>query len=459
MPTVRSLLFLLLVLCMQFCAASPAAAASGAETGLLINQTLAVAGEQRSYHLIVPATPAQAPVLLLFHGHSSSADELLGLNGAPSPFALWLDIARRENLIVVVPNGLVRSSSEKGWNDCRADAPTNSRADDVLFANRLLDRIFERYGADPRRVFASGVSNGGHMAIRLALEMPHRLTGFAAINAANAGNSKCAASTVRVPALFMNGTADPLLPYEGGQMASGRGLVLSTQASVEQWVSRNGAAALPTLSVLPDRDPGDGSRVEKYVHSGSAPVLLYKVLGGGHTAPSLSQRYSAQTLRVLGAQNADIEMAEEVWAFFSPLRAAPPLGRLNAVLFDPAAAGDGLYLVSDPNTVSVAFFGYGAPGQPLWLFGARPRAELAPRLGEDLVFPLFRSGSGGRFLLPQDPGSAPLPVWGTLSLRFSCSAGAAPRLIGSARFEGADGIKTMTLESLVTDAEACAVSP
>jgi polyhydroxybutyrate depolymerase len=124
----------------------------------------------------------------------------------------------------------------------------------------------------------------------------------------------------------MNGTDDPLVPYEGGQVGkrrSQRGEVLSTQASIDYWVRHDGADPNPHTQVLTDRDRRDGGRV--YVHryrngEESHEVMLYEVRGGGHTEPSLSEHYSRLWLLLVGPQNRDIEMAEEVWAFFKNKR-------------------------------------------------------------------------------------------------------------------------------------------
>ena len=139
---------------------------------LLLDQTINIAGVTRGYHLYVPNNPINAPVVMLFHGHTSSNNGLLGLGGEKAPYKVWLDIAEQENILLLVPNGYQTSASSKGWNDCRADAATNSEEDDVLFISTLIDTIVATYQADADRVYASGTSNGGHLCIRLTQEIP-----------------------------------------------------------------------------------------------------------------------------------------------------------------------------------------------------------------------------------------------------------------------------------------------
>lgn len=289
------------------------------EKGLLKNQAITVGGLIRNYHIHVPNNPVNAPVVLLFHGNGSNYDEILGLTGIKAPYKKWLDIAQQENLILVVPNGSSGSTGSSGWNDCRNDAATNPTVDDMQFVISLLNHIKTKYNSNAAKVFALGTSNGGHFAIRLAQEIPDRITAFAAIVAANAVNSKCSNATTKVSALFMNGTSDPVIPYNGGSMTFNRGEVFSTDSTVSYWAKRNQTDILPEITMMPDINTNDNSTVTKSLYkngSNGTEVALYKVTNGGHTEPSVAERYSALFLLAVGKQNGDIEMANEIWNFF-----------------------------------------------------------------------------------------------------------------------------------------------
>lgn len=96
-------------------------------------------------------------------------------------------------------------------------------------------------------------------------------------------------------------------------------MVKSTDESIRYWVERNQTDSQPIVEILEDIDPNDGSTVEKFIYDNGAnnsQVVLYKVIGGGHTEPSLIEKYSQLYLNVVGGQNHDIEMAAEVWKFF-----------------------------------------------------------------------------------------------------------------------------------------------
>jgi len=289
------------------------------------DQSFEIDGTERNYHLYLPENPSNAPIVFLLHGNGGSADQILGIERTKAPFEVWLDVAFRENLVLVVPDGLVGPdfgqgwNNKQGWNDCRTDAPTNPDADDVTFLGALLDEVQDTYGLEDQQVFVTGVSNGGLMSQRLADAIPERLDAIAVVVASRPVNNECDSPTTPVPVLFMNGTDDPILPYDGGQIDGGRGLLLPTLDTVAYWVERNRADPTPIETVLADTDGGEGSTIVRRTYAGGADgadVEHYEVIGGGHTEPSIQERYSRIYKRIVGEQNGDIEMAEEIWSFF-----------------------------------------------------------------------------------------------------------------------------------------------
>lgn len=289
------------------------------ESALLEDQTITVMDRERQYHLYVSSDPDSVGIVLLLHGNGGSNDQVIGLEGTKAPHKVWLDIARRENLILVVPNGVVGPNDKRGWNDCRNDAPTNPDSDDVIFIRELIDFVKVRYGSSASRVFLVGTSNGGHMSMRLADEMPEAIDAMAFVVASRPVNSECMESTTPLSVLIMNGTADPILPYNGGQIGTDRGEVYSTAETVNYWINRNQSDTTPAVIDVPDSDPDDDSTINRYSYSSSANntvVEHYEVMNGGHTEPSIVERYSNLYKLLVGNQNADIETATEIWAFF-----------------------------------------------------------------------------------------------------------------------------------------------
>lgn len=286
---------------------------------LKLYQTIVADGIVRDYHIYIPNDPTGKPLVLLLHGHGGKSDDVIGETNVRSPQKVWLSVAEQDDFIVVVPNGSIGSDNKRGWNDCRSGASGNPTTNDVSFISQLLEKIHSEYGHNENKVFVAGISNGGHMATRLALEVPDKITAFAAVVSAMPEESNCANSIEPVSALYMNGTADPILPYEGGEMAGNRGSVKSTEESVAYWINRNGITASPLVTDFADTNTGDKSTATKYHYkngTNNTEVILYRIDNGGHTEPSITERYRNLFLLVVGNQNADLEMATEIWGFF-----------------------------------------------------------------------------------------------------------------------------------------------
>ncbi|MFK7992762.1 MAG: PHB depolymerase family esterase [Granulosicoccus sp.] len=286
----------------------------------LEHQTINVAETTRRYHLILPNRPEDASLVFLFHGNTGSSDQILGRDNTKAPYKVWLTIAERENLVLVVPDGAVGSSGKQGWNDCRADIQTNPETDDVAFVSALLDDIQTRYLSNDANIFAVGTSNGGKMVQRLADEVPEKFDAVAVMVTSRPINSACTESDLPLSILFMNGTSDPLVPYEGGQVASDRGEVFSTDETVAYWINRNQTTTTPTIFNVADSALRDDSTITRYSYTNGADqsvVEHYEVVNGGHTEPSIEERYGVIYKLIVGNQNADLEFAEEVWTFFS----------------------------------------------------------------------------------------------------------------------------------------------
>lgn len=275
-------------------------------------------GHERRYTVYTPRNVAVAPALVLvFHGSGSNADQIRVMYGYA-----FDELAEEHGFIVLYPEGY-----ERHFNGCRAAGPyaaNRLNIDDVGFLRALVGRYVAR-GADPRAVYATGVSNGGQMALRLALEAPDLVAAAApvATSLPTPGNMDCTPSGKPVAFLLMNGTHDPMNPYRGGTVAlygllGNRGEVLSSQKTVAYFAELAGYTAAPREEALADLAPGDGSTVtvSRWQAPDRPPVALYTVHGGGHGAPHPQVRMP----RLLGGSNRDISAAHEIWAFFQTAR-------------------------------------------------------------------------------------------------------------------------------------------
>jgi polyhydroxybutyrate depolymerase len=123
-------------------------------------ETFEVGSTKRSYTAIIPNT-TPAPLVLVLHGNTQQGDDMRTRTS-------WPDVATREGFVAVFPDGLNRA-----WNDLRGDDGRAGRSppkgtDDVAFLTALVAKFVRDRVADPKRIYVTGVSNGGHMTMTLA---------------------------------------------------------------------------------------------------------------------------------------------------------------------------------------------------------------------------------------------------------------------------------------------------
>jgi polyhydroxybutyrate depolymerase len=298
-------------------------------------RTLRVGGVERRF-LVQPAPDASRPALILIvlHGGGQSMRRLF----APDAGATrgWPGLARRENALLLVPNGLDPDSrapdgnpggDNQNWNDLREGVARETRADDVGFVLALIDWAQQNHRVDRSRVYVTGASNGGMMTFRLLIEAPERFAAGAAFVAAlPRESSRIRTPATATPLLIANGTLDPLVQWGGGPIAGGRGETRSVESTVEWWVAANHASLQPGLAqALPDSDTQDRCTIERREFAagpGGAPVVAYTMRGGGHNIPSA--RYaladSWAVRRFIGPVCRDAEGIELAWTFLSAHR-------------------------------------------------------------------------------------------------------------------------------------------
>ena len=291
----------------------------------LLTKNFIVDGSSRRYAIYIPKNLGNRPVPLIFelHGGGVYIEDMTGTSGHKTPYKLWMPLADIEKFIVVYPEGLNGAYDKPTWNDCRGDCIVSSDADDVHFIDVLIDKIETQYSINPNRIYVSGTSNGGFMAQRLGLELNDKIAAIASIAAAKPAISDCNPPTRPISILFMDGTDDNHMPYNGGTIGNppnpDNGTVLSTNETIDYWVHFDHTDTVPETYTFPDLDPNDGGVVEKFSYkngNSGTEVVLYKINGGGHSAPSIREQYSAIYEQYFNKQNHDIEMTTEVWNFF-----------------------------------------------------------------------------------------------------------------------------------------------
>nr|WP_307735907.1 PHB depolymerase family esterase [Massilia pinisoli] len=277
---------------------------------------------------------AKRPVLIVLHGHGGSAAIMVGQASVGSyKTDAWSTLAARDNVLLLAPDGMTGSDGKKGWNDCRADASTNTTVDDVGFLASLIDDAIARFDADPERIYVFGVSHGGAMAYRAGIELGSRLAAIGVQSAPVAAQNACRAPSVPLSVFIEHGTADEIVPYAGGKTGSwflrGRGATLGVEQSVASWRKLDGLSDTPVTYRFPHLHPDDPTSATRSVW-GKDPrgiqVEFLRIDGGGHIEASKNATFPWLARKLVGAMNHDLDTSEEAWSFFkAKRRAAPPV--------------------------------------------------------------------------------------------------------------------------------------
>lgn len=272
-------------------------------------EELVIEGVNRRYYIYKPdSANVPAPLVLAFHGGGGDAE---GTDRCAGGLA---KLADEKGFIVVYPDAI-----DKHWNDGRKEI-SKTNYDDVGFVSKLIDRLNAQGLIDPKRVYATGISNGGFFSQYLALQKPEKIAAVATV-AASVSTAFLGIKGNPVPIMMLLGTKDTLVPWEGGKIGgkilrNSRGEVVPARKAVQFWLANNKNNAKPNCSELEDKDPSDNSRVfvEQYGDPDSAKeVVLYEIRGGGHTWPD-GQQYFPKAL--IGPVCRDFDGNLAIWNFF-----------------------------------------------------------------------------------------------------------------------------------------------
>jgi polyhydroxybutyrate depolymerase len=211
-----------------------------------------------------PHLDRRTMLIVDFHGATSTMQQQDVYSGFDAR-------ADTDGFVVATPNGTVIGGVRQ-WNFLGAP--------DVDFAIALVRQLVAGACVAPGHVFATGISSGGAMTAALACRASNTFDGFAPVSANFYIPAICDHAAQR-PYLIFHGTADPVVPYYGGKVTTNRdGLAVGgAEDNAAKWAKHNGCGAGRITTTL-------SSEVVRFTWPDcAAPVIMYKIVGGGHTWP------------------------------------------------------------------------------------------------------------------------------------------------------------------------------
>lgn len=253
------------------------------------DRTIDVGGVTRTYRVHVPpgwTAAKQAPIVFDVHGWSTTAAIQQALSGMEA-------VSDREGFLVVWPQGIGNA-----WN--AGVCCGNPGGDDVAFFRAMVDAVAFEANGDVRRVYVTGLSNGGAMSHKLACEASNVFAAAAPMAFPLPYPSVADCTPGRpMPILMTMGLTDVLVEYENGAFGSAPG-------TFARWRDLHGCTGTPVLV------PHGQARCETFAAAQCATGLEVGLCS------IVAQEYPGAFFsgHIL-YQNPDLNLAEEAWAFLS----------------------------------------------------------------------------------------------------------------------------------------------
>ena len=243
--------------------------------------TIIVDGIERTYTLNLPPNYYEAvgfSLIIALHGGGGSAQQFESTNKLTEK-------ANAAKFIVVYPEGVQRTGllKARSWNagSC-CDYAVTQNINDVKFISLLIDKLALKYKINSKKVYATGHSNGGMLAYRLACELSNKIAAIAA-NSCTMVVATCDNSRP-VPVLHTHSILDTNVPYQGG-VGNGTGTqgvyLPPLNAVMNVWSLKN--TCTNTAQIVVDDNK---YKFTKWTNcSGNVAINYYLTKDGGHGWP------------------------------------------------------------------------------------------------------------------------------------------------------------------------------
>jgi len=279
----------------------------------------------RTFEYYIPSTynnSTAVPLLFSFHGLGSTGDQQRDLTK-------FDQLAEQEGFIAVFPNA---TNLTREGNPCNATLPPLGGAeiqwnlgagslqycagvDDVGFVANMVDWFETNYAINTSRIYSTGMSDGALFSYLLAFNLTGTFAGIAPVCAPMPWGF-ANLTTTPITVILMHGTNDPILSYYGYGGLGGN-VTLSVNETITFWCGIDNITSPPVETVW-GATISDPTEVHRYVYSGGTngtQVILFKVVGGGHTWPGGPQ-YAAEI--AVGKVTTHIDGSAYIWKHLPP---------------------------------------------------------------------------------------------------------------------------------------------
>ena len=230
-----------------------------------------------------------APVLFVLHGYTSRGLWIMNYSGFQS-------IADDAGVIVIYPQGtLLPATGQTHWNV--GGWTTSSTTDDVGFINTVINFLDNEYSIDSKRIYSTGMSNGGYMSYKLACDLSPRIAAVVSVTGSMTNETTDGCNPTHPTSVAqIHGLQDTVVNYDGN------GFSKPIEDVMDYWVDINNCTLEPDTSEISGNNGGGIHDVYSGCDN-QTNVELYLMTNMGHNWPNQN--------------NHDLQASTTVWNFLS----------------------------------------------------------------------------------------------------------------------------------------------
>ena len=232
---------------------------------------------------------SNSPALFVLHGYTSRGLWIMNYSGFQS-------IADDTGFIAIYPQGtLLPATGQTHWNV--GGWTTSSTTDDVGFINSVINFLNDEYSIDPKRIYSTGMSNGGYMSFKLACDLSSRIAAVVSVTGSMTNQTFDGCNPSHSTSVAqIHGLQDTVVSY------AGNGFSKPIEEVMDYWVNNNNCESEPDTSEISGSNGGGTHDVYSGCDN-ETNVELYLMTNMGHTWPNLN--------------NHDLQASTTIWNFLS----------------------------------------------------------------------------------------------------------------------------------------------